>query len=266
MSARDIILHPLKSDGTVDESINLHPYTTKDNLLNENGNPFVLTEIPLTSTAGKVLKSTAVSGVAEWSDETISGGDVTGPVSSGNNHVAVFDGTTGKIIKDSLVEINNLASKDYIQANVSTLATESLQQIKIGNTVYSVLAAQTTTYKGTLGIGGTIQSLPTASLENSGWQYIVVTAGTYESQSASIGDSFISNGSEWNLLPAGSSYQPLLSTGTGITLANNVISVDTAVIQPLLSATNKLSSDYVSGLGDQVSFTLDGTELTITRL
>ena len=58
-------------------------------------------------------------------------------------------------------------------------------------------------FKGTLGVGGTIQSLPTASADNEGYTYKVITAGTYAGQSADVGDMFTSNGSEWVLIPAG---------------------------------------------------------------
>lgn len=41
-------------------------------------------------------------------------GDVTGPASSGNNHVALFNGTTGKVIKDSAVSLSDLATIGHI--------------------------------------------------------------------------------------------------------------------------------------------------------
>lgn len=58
-------------------------------------------------------------------------------------------------------------------------------------------------FKGTLGVGGTITSLPAASSDNEGFEYKVITAGTYDSQSADVGDVFISNGSAWVLIPSG---------------------------------------------------------------
>ena len=57
-------------------------------------------------------------------------------------------------------------------------------------------------FKGTLGVGGTIESLPTASTSNKGFTYIVITDGTYASQSAKAGDMFISDGSTWVLVPS----------------------------------------------------------------
>ena len=58
-------------------------------------------------------------------------------------------------------------------------------------------------FKGTLGVGGTITALPTASAENEGFTYKVITAGTYAGQSAKSGDVFVSNGSAWVLIPSG---------------------------------------------------------------
>lgn len=70
-------------------------------------------------------------------------------------------------------------------------------------------------FKGSLGTGGTITSLPTASSENEGFTYKVITAGTYASQTAKIGDTFISDGTTWILIPSGDEPS---GTVTSITL------------------------------------------------
>lgn len=57
-------------------------------------------------------------------------------------------------------------------------------------------------FKGTLGTGGTISTLPTASSENEGFVYIVITDGTYAGQTAKAGDTFVSDGSSWVLVPS----------------------------------------------------------------
>lgn len=44
-------------------------------------------------------------------------------------------------------------------------------------------------FKGTLGVGGTIESLPTASAENEGWTFKCITAGTYAGLDLKVGDS-----------------------------------------------------------------------------
>ena len=50
-------------------------------------------------------------------------------------------------------------------------------------------------FKGTLGTGGTITSLPAAAAANTGYTYKVITDGTYQSIAAKAGDTLISNGS-----------------------------------------------------------------------
>ena len=58
-------------------------------------------------------------------------------------------------------------------------------------------------FKGTLGVGGTIQTLPVASTSNEGYTYKVITAGTYAGTTAKVGDVFTSDGSTWVLIPSG---------------------------------------------------------------
>ena len=60
-----------------------------------------------------------------------------------------------------------------------------------------------TVQKSTTGTDGTITTLPTASSSNKGYTYKVITAGTYASQSAKVGDTFISDGTTWVLIPSG---------------------------------------------------------------
>lgn len=43
-------------------------------------------------------------------------------------------------------------------------------------------------FKGTLGVGGTIQTLPTASASNEGWMFKCITAGTYAGLTLKVGD------------------------------------------------------------------------------
>lgn len=75
-------------------------------------------------------------------------------------------------------------------------------------------------FKGTLGTNGTITSLPTAAASNAGFAYKVITAGTYASQAAKVGDMFVSDGSAWILIPSGdepSGTVTNVATGTGLT-------------------------------------------------
>lgn len=75
-------------------------------------------------------------------------------------------------------------------------------------------------FKGTLGTGGTITELPEASTITIGHTYKVVTAGTYNSFSAKVGDMLIcSDTPEWTLVPSGdepSGTVTNIETGTGL--------------------------------------------------
>jgi hypothetical protein len=82
-------------------------------------------------------------------------------------------------------------------------------------------------FKGSLGTGGTITSLPTASSSNTGCVYKVIKAGTYASQSAKIGDTFVSDGSSWVLIPSGDEPS---GTVTSIKInATSPINIDNSV-------------------------------------
>ena len=93
-------------------------------------------------------------------------------------------------IADTKADANNVYAKSetYTKTEVDTLI-RNLPEPMI--------------FKGTLGVGGTITELPTASASNEGYTYKVITDGTYAGQSAKSGDVFVSNGSAWVLIPSG---------------------------------------------------------------
>lgn len=81
-------------------------------------------------------------------------------------------------------------------------------------------------FKGTLGTGGTATSLPTAAAGVEGDTYKVITAGTYASIAAKVGDMFVCckpNGAtsySWILIPSGdepSGTVTNVATGDGLT-------------------------------------------------
>lgn len=97
-------------------------------------------------------------------------------------------------------------------------------------------------FKGSLGTGGTITSLPTAAASNEGYTYKVITAGTYASQSAKVGDTFISDGSSWVLIPSGDEpsgtvTSVTLTQGTGITVSNSGTAITTSGSRTISLAT-----------------------------
>ena len=116
-------------------------------------------------------------------------------------------------------KLNSWASTDPVWVDVSTIfATRSYVDDAIENIPDPMI------FKGSLGTGGTITSLPTASTSNTGFTYKVITAGTYAGQVAKVGDTFISDGTIWNLIPSGDDAG---GTVTSITLnATSPILID----------------------------------------
>ena len=110
----------------------------------------------------------------------------------GNEAVESFD----------LLDLKDLAGYS-VSSNISSSSTN--EQLATALAVYRAIdnLPEPMVFKGTLGVGGTITSLPTASSLNEGFTYKVITAGTYASQSALIGDIFVSNGSSWVIIPSG---------------------------------------------------------------
>ena len=96
--------------------------------------------------------------------------------------------------------MGNASGKNYttsVTQNSSDLVTSGAVWTAIDNLPEPMV------FKGSLGTGGTVTTLPTAAAANTGYTYKVITAGTYASKAAKVGDTFISTGSDWELIPSG---------------------------------------------------------------
>lgn len=96
--------------------------------------------------------------------------------------------------------LGTAAGKNYttsVAQNSSDLVTSGAVWTAIDNLPEPMV------FKGSLGTGGTITTLPAAATSNTGFTYKVITAGTYASKAAKVGDTFISTGSAWELIPSG---------------------------------------------------------------
>ena len=109
-------------------------------------------------------------------------------------------------------------------------------------------------FKGTLGAAAdnpTITSLPTAATTNKGYTYKVITAGTYASQAAKVGDVFVSDGSSWVLIPAGDDVE---DTWRNIKV-NGTEKLGTGI--------SSGGVDFVNGSNTTVSFNSTGNKITV---
>lgn len=120
------------------------------------------------------------------------------------NNVYVTPDKLASSTEDGLMSSSDKVKLDTITGVTTSVASGSSDLVTSG-AVYTAInnLPAPMIYKGTLGTGGTITALPTASSSNEGFTYKVITDGTYASQSAKVGDVFISNGSAWTLVPAG---------------------------------------------------------------
>jgi hypothetical protein len=169
---------------------------------------------------------------------------------------------------------------DYIK-NKPTLGTAAAKNatdtynatgtdVTTGKAVAAALATlpEPMVFKGSLGTGGTITTLPTASSSNKGYVYKVITAGTYASQSAKVGDTFISDGSAWVLIPSGDEpsgtvANVAVANGGGLTVSGSPItSSGTITVGHSNSVTAKTSSSVKKFTYDAYGHITDSSELS----
>lgn len=169
---------------------------------------------------------------------------------------------------------------DYIK-NKPTLGTAAAKNatdaynatgtdVTTGKAVAAALATlpEPMVFKGSLGTGGTITSLPTASSSNKGYVYKVITAATYASQSAKVGDTFISDGSAWVLIPSGDEpsgtvTNVAVANGGGLTVSGSPIeSSGTITIGHSNSVTAKTSSSLKKFTYDAYGHVTGSSELS----
>ena len=139
-------------------------------------------------------------------------------ISKSGNVITLTDGGSST----STVTLGAAASKgvDTSVASGST-STNLPTSSAVASLVSSAIAGlpEPMIFKGTVGTGGTITSLPAAAAANEGFTYKVITALTTP-VTAKVGDTVISNGSAWTVIPSGdepSGTVTSVGSGTGLT-------------------------------------------------
>ena len=173
-----------------------------------------------------VFSASAAAGITSndiqnWNNKTSNIGTITGVSVNGTsiatNGVANITSVPASILTGAIP--NGVTATTQTQSDNSTkIATTAYVDTAIGNLPEPMV------FKGSLGTGGTITVLPTAEASNEGHTYKVIKDGTYAGQAAKIGDTFISTGSRWELIPSGDEPS---GTVTSITLnATSPIAID----------------------------------------
>lgn len=143
------------------------------------------------------------------------------PVKSGGVYTALAS-------KANTSDIGTAAAKNF-----TTSVTSGSNDLVTSGAVYTAIdnLPEPMVFKGSLGTGGTITALPVNGTATVGDTYKVITAGTYDSKAAKVGDTFIcltktSSANTWELIPSGDEPS---GTVTSVTLkATSPIAIDSS--------------------------------------
>lgn len=206
-----------------------------------------------------IFSASAAAGITSndiqnWNNKTSNIGTITGVSVNGTSittsGVANITSVPASILTGAIP--NGVTATTQTQSDNSTkIATTAYVDTAIGNLPEPMV------FKGSLGTGGTITALPTATASNEGHTYKVIKNGTYAGQAAKVGDTFISTGSRWELIPSGDEPS---GTVTSITLnATSPIAIDnSAAITTSGTRTISHASSGVSA-GTYKSVTVNST-------
>ena len=181
-------------------------------------------------------------------------------VVTSTNGSAIGSATQPIYVNSSGYVTAGTALSDGAYRAISTTVTQNDTNLITSGAVYQAIAdlPEPMVFKGTLGTGGTITELPTASASNEGYTYKVITAGTYASQSAKVGDLFVcaetsSGVYSWVIIPAGDTDS---DTWRNIKV-DGTEKLSTAISSGLI--------DFTSGNHISLSFNATGNKLTVAH-
>ncbi len=134
-----------------------------------------------------------------------------------NKTIASWSETDGKVnITTQNISITKSQVSDFPTLgnasgkNYTTSVTKDSTDLVTSGAVWSAIdnLPEPMVFKGSLGTGGTITALPVDGTASIGDTYKVITAGTYASKAAKIGDTFVcltktSSANTWELIPSG---------------------------------------------------------------
>jgi hypothetical protein len=219
-------------------------------------------------TSGQVLKSNGVGTPPTW--QTTTNGDVVGPASATDNAVARFDTTTGKLIQNSLVIVDDTGSVTGVNAltaesltvnNDSTLGFSNADTLDVRARIISDLEPNANNAKdiGTNGrnwrdafFGRTIH---TVNLELTGTTSFDGSQGTSGQVLTSAGTG---NTPTWTTPTTGTVTS--ITAGTGLTggtiTTSGTIAIDSTVV---VTSGSYANPSWITSLdGSKITGTMDG--------
>ena len=206
---------------------------------NQSGNSTANITVPTVTDTYSSTGTDATSGKAVAAALGTLDGTVSGTPSSAKTLTA-FSQTNGKVsatfgnISITKSQVSDFPTLGTAAAkNATTSVTSGSSDLVTSGAVYTAIdnLPEPMVFKGSLGTGGTITSLPVNGTASIGDTYKVITAGTYAGQAADIGDTFIcdsktSSANTWTLIPSGDEPG---GTVTSVTIkATSPIAIDSS--------------------------------------
>lgn len=192
---------------------------------------------------------------------TTGSGNAVTAITASNGALTVTKGTTF-LTGSSTLDASKLSGAIPSTVTATTQASTD-NSTKIATTAYVTTAIanlpEPMIFKGSVGTGGTITSLPTAAASNEGHTYKVITA--LSSPSAKVGDTVISNGSSWIVIPSGDEPSGTvtsvgISNGGGLSVSGSPVT-SSGTITISHADTSSQASSSNSGRTYIQSLTLD---------
>ena len=136
---------------------------------------------------------------------------------TGNTSGSVGSATKPIYVEGGIIKAGSYTLGAACEKAVDTTVTSGSANLVTSGAVYTAIdnLPEPMIFKGSVGTGGTITTLPTAAAANEGFTYKVITAMTTP-VTAKVGDTVISNGSEWIVIPSGDEPSGTV-TSVGIT-------------------------------------------------
>ena len=195
-----------------------------------------ITDFPTSLPASNTTDTYSATGTNPVSGKAVAAAlgtlDVTGASSIGaGKTISAWSETDGKVsISTQNISITKSQVSDFptlgtaAAKNYTTSVTNGSSDLVTSGAVYTAIdnLPEPMVFKGSLGTGGTITALPVNGTASIGDTYKVITAGTYASQAAKVGDTFIcdsktSSANTWVLIPSGDEPS---GTVTSVAIAN----------------------------------------------
>lgn len=166
--------------------------------------------------------------------------------SLGKNSASTQTGVTLTVPKDTKQKVFNAMTSTSVNGHK---ITDNVTPFTIDLSNFATLdeIASAMVFKGTLGTGGTITALPTASASTVGDCYKVITAATYASTACTVGDMWVCNSTPaWVHIPSGDDeYKGTVTkvqAGQGLSTGTNPISTSGTISHVDTTRTNNTST------------------------